>query len=164
MGVNFNLYLGIYIECENVYEKVKYIKQICSKCKKEYGEYEEWEFNQYIIKINFCEICGDKIIKEEIIKNIKKKFFEELEEELEYGIMEVDNRMCNTEKDIYIINGDSEFSLFFDEENNYIDLNDYPYKPLIDSFILKRQDVINFFNKYYKDKYKIKYGIVTYYS
>jgi len=154
MSMDFTIYLGIYIECDKLYKQIESYKNICVKCTKEYYQGEK-----------FCKECGGEIKNIKIIETQINDFWEELESEL-------DEEMCiapteSDDKVIYLYNYESgnKYSIDIEQTENIIDLlsmQDIEY--LVDQFIKEKQDIIQFFKKYYDDKFRVKYGLITYWS
>jgi len=154
MSMHAYNYVGIYFECEKQYEIKENKIPICNKCK------------IVIDGLNFCSSCGNnlKINKEyKIVKEKQEKYFTEiLIEELDEEIIEIDFYE-NKERKYYILNTFDEKYCYNVDEEGIIELGNINVKNIIEQYKIKHFKIIGFFEKYYKEKYKIKFGYINYY-
>ena len=155
MSYTQSIYIGIYFECERQYKIKKRIEQFCpSGCAILNG-----------LKIRFCALCGKKIQEKNVDVKKEKNFTEEKIEELNESIIDLDAFGMDCHKNlIYILNDvNSDFCDWL-EDNEIFEFNKIYYKTKVKEFKEKHPKIIDFLEKYHRNSYRIKYGIISYYS
>jgi hypothetical protein len=156
MGLDNYNYCGIYIETDPIQvEEVDNYYYRCEKCKITGSGHH----------IEYCSKCGNNVIRD-----IKKKVYLCDKEEFRKKISDISSEDKNIIKNItesFMIGDKCEKNIFISilgDNNDVVDLSEINIVKEINDFIDKNQNLILIFNEFYKDKYKIKFGVITYYK